>query len=287
VAEDSIDRISGLTGFVALLGHPVAHSLSPRMHNSAFRSLGLDLVYLAFDVPADRLSAAVQGLRALGARGANVTVPHKEAVVPLLDELDPVASRVGAVNTIVREQAKLTGYNTDVYGFLISLERAWGRSPAGASCLVLGAGGAARAVVAGLVLGDAAHVYVYNRTESRAIDLCSLATSWGSAHCRTVDSSRLRDVAAEVDLVVNATSAELHNSVKETALPVDIFTRKQMVFDVLYGPRATRFLRSARLQGAATTDGAEMLVQQAALSFELWTGLPAPIDLMRQEANRA
>jgi shikimate dehydrogenase len=257
------------------------------MHNAAFHSLGLDLVYLAFDVSGDRLSAAVQGLRALGARGANVTVPHKAAVIPFLDELDPIASHVGAVNTIVRQQAKLTGYNTDVYGFLMSLERSWGRSPAGASCLVLGAGGAARAIVAGLVLGNARDVHVYNRTESRAAELCSLAMSWGSADCRTVDSSRLKEVAAEMDLVVNATSAELHDSVKETALPVDIFTRKQMVFDVVYGPRATRFLRSARLQGAATTDGVEMLVQQAALSFELWTGLPAPIDLMRQEANRA
>ena len=285
--KERADRISGRTGLVALLGHPVAHSLSPRMHNVAFAARDLDMAYLAFDVQSEHLGEAVSGLLALGARGANVTVPYKEAVMPFTGRLDPLAEQVGAVNTLVWEEGRFTGYNTDVYGFLMSLEHAWGRAPAGARCLVLGAGGAARAVVAGLLRGGAEQVWVYNRTRSRAEELCQAAEGWGQSPCQAIGTEELRTSATAADLIVNATSAGLQDPIKEPAVFVDRIGKKHMVMELLYGKRTTDFLRAAQLRGAVTSDGAEMLVQQAAVSFELWTGIPAPVELMRQQVKRA
>jgi shikimate dehydrogenase len=275
------------TRLVALLGHPVAHSLSPRMHNAAFRSCGLDLVYVAFDVARERLSTAIAGLRALGAAGANVTVPHKESVIPFLDDLDDVARKIGAVNTIVEHGGRLIGSNTDMYGFLMSLELTWGRSPQGAACLVLGAGGAARAVVCGLIQGGAGSVAVFNRTPERAEQLCQAAGAWGDTVCEPVVGERLLEAARQADLVVNATSAGLQDSVKGMERLVDIFCKRHMVIDLVYARQRTNFLVAAEKRGASTADGSEMLVQQAALSFELWTGVPAPVDVMRRELKRA
>lgn len=285
--REQADRISGRTGLVALLGHPVAHSLSPRIHNVAFAARDLDLFYLAFDVQPDRLGEAVGGLLALGARGANVTVPFKEAVLPLVGRLDPLAEQVGAVNTLVWEEGRFAGYNTDVYGFLMSVEHAWGRAPAGARCLVLGAGGAARAVVIGLLRAGAEQVWVYNRTRSRAEALCRAAGNWGQTPCQAIGIEQLRTSAAAADLIVNATSAGSHDPIKESAVFVDRVGKKHMVMELLYGAPTSDLLRGAQLRGALTSDGAEMLVQQATVSFELWTGVPAPIELMRQEVKRA
>jgi len=285
--KERADRISGRTGLVALLGHPVAHSLSPRLHNVAFAARGLDMAYLAFDVQQERLGEAVAGLLAMGARGANVTVPYKEAVLAFTDRLDPLAEQVGAVNTLVREEGRFAGYNTDVYGFLMSVEHTWGRAPTGARCLVMGAGGAARAVVAGLVQGCAEQIWVHNRTRSRAEALCDAAEGWGQTPCRAIGVEELRASAAAADLIVNATSAGLQDPIKELAVFVDRIGKKHMVMELLYGRGTTDFLRAAQQRGAVTCDGTEMLVQQATVSFELWTGIPAPVELMRQEVKRA
>lgn len=285
--KERADRISGRTGLVALLGHPVAHSLSPRMHNVAFAARDLDMAYLAFDIQRKRLGEAVDGLLALGARGANVTVPYKETVMPFTGRLDPLAEQVGAVNTLVWEEGRFAGYNTDVYGFLMSVEHAWGRAPAGARCLVLGAGGAARAVVAGLLRGGAEQVWVYNRTRSRAEALCHAAEGWGQTPCQAIGIEELRTSVTAADLIVNATSAGLQDPIKELAVFVDRIGKKHMVMELLYGTRTTDFLRAAQMRGAVTSDGAEMLVQQATVSFELWTGIPAPVELMRREVKRA
>jgi shikimate dehydrogenase len=278
--------ISGRTGLVALLGHPVSHSLSPRIHNAAFIARDLDLAYLAFDVQGGHLGEAVAGLLALGARGANVTVPYKETVIPFTERLDPLAEQVGAVNTLVWEEGRFAGYNTDVYGFLMGLEHAWGRAPAGARCLVLGAGGAARAVVSGLQRSGAEQVWVYNRTGNRAEDLCLATEAWGPTPCRAIGIEELRTAAANADLIVNATSAGLQNPIKELSVFVDRIGKKHMVMELLYGTRPTDFLRAAQQKGAMTANGSEMLVQQATMSFELWTGIPAPVELMRQEVKR-
>lgn len=274
--------ISSGTGAVCLLGHPVGHSLSPRMHNAALASQGIDMVYLAFDVPPERLSEAVSGLRALGLRGANVTIPYKEAIVKLLDEVEATAARIGSVNTVVNEQDRLLGYNTDKSGFVAALRSVRAEGAAGLRCFVAGAGGAARAVVAALMEEGAREILVCNRTFERAASLCAEAASWGSASCTPIDHKDATAAAAPCDLLVNATSVGLSPAFKESAVPVDILHSHQIVMDLVYGPSPTALVREAKARGATAIDGKEMLVMQAAGSYELWTGRPAPVDVMRQ-----
>jgi len=276
-----------VTRLVALLGHPVNHSRSPAMHNAAFRAQSIDAVYLAFDVDPGHVGPAVKGLAALGAWGANVTVPHKEAVIPFLDRLTPAAEQAAAVNTIVFGPDGAVGHNTDIAGFVAALRAAWGRGPAGAECLVLGTGGAARAVVAGLQEEGVAHIAVYNRTRRRADDLCVAASTWGSATCEPVASDDLLRAVTAADLIVNATSVGLGQTVKVSPLPVDMLSSRQVVMDLIYGAEPTALLREARERGARGIDGGEMLVHQAGLAYELWTGRTAPLDVMRREVVRA
>ena len=273
--------ITARTELVALLGHPVGHSLSPRMHNAAFRAQKIDLVYLAFDVPPELLEEAVRGIRALRVRGANVTIPHKERVLTLLDEVDPVAAMVGAVNTIVNQERRLIGHNTDVEGFRAALRRLRPQGARGLRCLVAGAGGASRAVVAALLQDGAAEVLVYNRTESRARTLCADAAHWGSAPCEVVSGHNLRAQARDAHLLVNATSVGLSPSIKESVLPVDILHSGQIVIDLVYAARSTELVAAAARAGAKALDGREMLLLQAAGSYRLWTGGEAPLEVMR------
>jgi shikimate dehydrogenase len=276
--------IGSRTGLVGVLGHPVAHSLSPRIHNAAFRAQGVDLVYLAFDVPLARLSEAVRGLVALGFRGANLTIPHKEAMLALLDDVDPVAARVGAVNTIVNDQGRLVGYNTDIGGFSAVVR---GLSPQGAqglTCFVAGAGGAARAVVGALMKDGARAIHVHNRTHERAVALC-LQAAWSDVPCLPVTDDQAAEAARGSDLIVNATSLGLNPAVKESAVAVDILHSHHVVIDLVYGAGPTTLVREAKERGAIAVDGREMLVMQAAESYELWTGLQAPLDVMRHSID--
>lgn len=277
--------ITARTGLVGVFGHPVGHSLSPRMHNAAFRAQGVDMVYVAFDVLPERLAMAVEGLRALGMRGVNVTVPHKEKVVSLLDVVDPLAARIGAVNTIVNDQGRLCGYNTDVAGFLSALRSVLRGGARGLRCLVAGAGGASRAIVAALSEDDAAEIWVHNRTFGRAQALCESAAGWGRSVCEAVTDEDLTARARAADLLVNATSVGLATSVKESAIPVDIIDSHQVVMDVVYGPRPTALVAAAKAKGAAALDGREMLVMQAASSYLLWTGLQPPLETMRESLD--
>jgi shikimate dehydrogenase len=278
-------NIGSGTRAVALLGHPVGHSLSPRMHNAAFRAQGIDLVYLAFDVAPARLQEAVRGLRGLGFRGANVTIPLKELIPPLLDEVEPTAMRIGSVNTVVNERDRLIGYNTDKAGFASALRTVRTEGAHGLTCFVAGAGGAARAVVAALVDDGAAEIRVYNRTTERAAALCAQAGSWGGPSCIVVSEHSLFDAVDGADLVVNATSVGLVPSVKESAVPVDILHSRQIIMDLVYAPVPTRLVREAKARGAIAIDGKEMLLMQAAGSYELWTSRPAPVDIMRMSID--
>jgi len=275
------ENIGSRTGVIGVLGHPVGHSLSPRMHNAALQAQGIDMVYLAFDVPPERLREAILGLRALGLRGVNVTVPHKEAIVGLLDHVEDGAVRIGSVNTVVNDDGRLVGYNTDKSGFLAALRGLRLDGARGLTCFVAGAGGAARAVVAALIEDGAREIYIYNRTPERAISLCSQAASWGSARCLAVSEHEVFGAARQADLIVNATSVGLTPSVKESAVPVDILHSRQMVMDLVYGLGPTTLVREAKARGATAIDGKEMLVMQAAGSYELWTGRRAPVDVMR------
>ncbi len=278
--------VTASTGLVAVLGHPVAHSLSPRMHNAAFRAQSVDMVYLAFDVHADRLGEALDGLRALGLRGANITVPHKERVILLLDAVEPLAARLGAVNTIVHDDGRLIGHNTDVAGFREALRTVRPEGARGLSCFVAGAGGAARAVVAALIEDGAARIWVHNRTHARSVTLCEAARDWGESQCEAIGDADVRAIARDAQLLVNATSVGLSPSVKDSAIPVDILDSHHLVMDVVYGPHPTALVASAAAVGAIALDGREMLVRQAADSYRLWTGLEPPLQVMRGSLER-
>lgn len=261
-----------------MIGAPVRHSLSPALHNAAFDALGLDWVYLAFEVPAGAAGAAVEAMRTLGIDGLNVTMPHKEDVVAAVDKLSPVAERLHAVNTVVRRGGVLVGESTDGEGFVAALRRDEGFDPAGKRCVVLGAGGAARAVVLALADAGAASVTVVGRTPERAAAAAALAGGRG----RVGEAAE----AAEADLVVNATPVGMAG---DPSLPLDagLLGPGQVVADLVYHPLATPLLEAARSRGAMAVNGLGMLIHQAALAFRLWTGEDPPLEVMSAAALRA
>jgi shikimate dehydrogenase len=276
--------LSGKTRVFCVLGHPVGHSLSPAMQNAALRDMGVDGVYVPFDVAPENLAEAVRGLRALGAGGVNCTIPHKEALLRLLDEIDEEASLIGAVNTIVFRKERTVGYNTDAPGFLAAL-RAEGFAPEGKRAVVLGAGGSARAVTVALArLG--APVTIANRTEARARELAEeLAAKIPRSRISAMgqDEETLRLELARAELLVNTTSVGMSPRVEEMPpVPESAFRPGLFVYDLIYNPLETRLLRSAAERGARVANGAGMLAQQGALALELWTGQPAPARLMEQ-----
>ncbi len=284
----SLLPISGKTKIVGLIGWPTGHSVSPAMHNAAFAALGMDWRYVPLPVTTDRPAAvgeAVRGVRALGLVGANVTVPHKQAVMPHLDELTPAAAAIGAVNTIVVTQdGRLLGDNTDAPGFVADL-RDHGVEPQGRHCLVLGAGGSARAVVYGLAQAGAMSVTIANRTVPRAEEL-NAALQPGIHGCR-LDACALPDslagAAETADLVIYCTSLGMSPNVD--GLPWDAglaFRAGQTVYDLVYNPRVTRLLRKAETDGARAIGGIGMLIWQGAIAFERWTGVMPPVEVMRQ-----
>lgn len=260
------------------MGFPVEHSLSPAMHNAAFRRLGLDYCYVAFSVRPDGLEDAIRGVRALGLRGVNVTVPHKERVVPLLDEVDDEAALIGAVNTVVNDQGVLRGFNTDGRGFMQSLAEA-GIAAAGKRALLIGAGGAARAVGASLCR-EASEVILYNRDRARAASLRDRLSAL-KGNVSVVDGSALADGAflSSVDIIINATPLGLSPG---DPLPLEpsLLSARHAVCDLLY--KETPLLRAAAQQGCRTLDGRGMLLWQGAYAFELWTGTQPPVEVMRE-----
>lgn len=279
--------ITGSTTLVGIIGDPVGHSLSPALHNAAFTALGLDMAYVPLPVKAADIGAAVQGLRALGFRGASVTIPHKGAVVPHLAWLDEDARLAEAVNTIVVEERGLHGYNTDVEGVTGPLVAVCGHSLRGAPGLILGAGGAARAAALALArLG--LDLTVANRTTAAAERLAALtAAAVPGASCRWLPLSELTErVVKSQRLLLNATSLGMAGGGKVPAVFADNVTAGQVVFDVVYTLGETELLAAARARGATVIDGLGMLVAQAAAAFELWTGRLAPLDVMRDVIAR-
>jgi shikimate dehydrogenase len=272
----------GASSFVGVLGWPLEHTLSPVMHNAAFRNVGLDWAYFAFPVPPPSLPAAVEGLRVLGAAGANVTMPHKEAVIALLDEISGDARSVGAVNTIRRLGDKLIGHNTDVRGFRDALMGDAGFDPAGKRVLVLGAGGAARAVVRVLATNGAGVIMVAARRPERGEEVAAVARS-EVAVISWDDTQALKEAAAGADLIVNSTPLGM----KGEDVPMVEIRPHQTVFDLVYIPPTTPLMKRARKAGAEAWGGLGMLVHQAAASFQIWTGQDAPTEIMSAAALRA
>mgnify|MGYP001294274958 CR=1 FL=1 len=268
--------INGATRVAAVIGNPVRHSLSPALHNAAFRQLGIDWVYVAFEVRDGGADDAVDAMRTLGIAGLSVTMPHKEAVARAVDSLDPAAAALRSVNTVVPQtDGSLRGYSTDGAGFVASLAAA-GISVRGRAVCVLGAGAAARSIIDALARGGAARLAVVNRTAAAAVAAAELAGPAGVL-------GRPADVAG-ADIVVNTTPLGMDND----DLPCDpaLLRAGQVVADIVYQPRETAFLRAARSVGATTVDGLGMLVHQAALQQQLWHGQLPDVALMEAAAER-
>lgn len=275
------------TQVYGLIGDPVAHSVSPAMHNAAFQKLGLNCFYAPFRVAPADLAEAVAGLRALNVRGFNVTIPHKVAVMRCLDEVDPLVEDLGAVNCVVNQAGYLKGYNTDAGGFLRALRGA-GFELAGKTIAVLGAGGAGRAIA--FILADkGADLILLNRHRESAEKLCARLSGRFRREFRANDLSAasLRESLKEADLVVNATSLGMTPVEDISPVPARLLRKRQTVFDVVYNPLETRLLRDAQKKGARVIGGIEMLVWQGAVAFELWTGRKAPVETMRRAAIQA
>lgn len=271
------------TRWLGVLGWPVEHSRSPQIHTAALEATGIDAVYLPLAVPPAELASAVSGLRALGALGANVTLPHKERVMEHLDAIEPAALAMGAVNTIVREGDRLIGANTDGDGLARSLSEG-GVSLEGARALVIGAGGAARASVRGLLDAGVRSITIAARRIEQASEI--VAARDGLAAIALDDARALEDAAQSCDLLVQATSATLgdRDPTFAASLPLAALPEHATVIDLVYSPRETAVLRAAAARGLRTLDGLGMLVWQAALAFERWHGVAAPIEVMRRAA---
>lgn len=277
-------EISGKTKICALIGDPVEHSMSPVMHNTAYKKLGLDYVYIPFRVKPEGLEPAVAGLRALNVRGFNVTIPHKVAVIPWLDGLDPLAEKIGAVNTVVNTDGELRGYNTDAEGFLQALLE-HGIKPKGKRIAVLGAGGASRAITY-IMVGKGARVTILNRQQELdwAEDIAQLIRKDLGKEVKVLELGQLAGAIENVDILINATSVGMSPAAEESPVPAHLLSKIPAVFDIVYNPMETRLLREAKAAGARTIGGVDMLAWQGALAFEKWTGQKAPLDLMRGEA---
>jgi len=277
--------ISSRTKVFALIGDPVEGSLSPPMYNAAFRHLGLDCVYVALRVPSSLLREAVRGARAMGMGGLNVTYPHKVSILPLLDALHPSAREVGAVNTVKNEGGELVGFNTDGEGALNFLKERLG-SLRGRRAVILGAGGAARALAFSL-LREGTVLTVLNRTPSRARRLAlELRGRGGEAEWGGLKREEIKEALSRADLLINATPVGMDRE-GETLVTSDLMHRDLFVMDLVYHPPETALMREARKAGARAENGLGMLLHQAALAFNLFTGKRAPLEVMRRALRRA
>ena len=275
---------------LGIIGHPIGHSISPRFQQAGLDHLSVDHRYLPYDVPPDLVADFVASLRGASALGINVTVPHKEAVMPYLDEIDEWAAEAGAVNTIVNRAGRLVGYNTDGYGFLRALRESAGLDPAGKRALILGAGGSARGVVQALLRAGVAELVIANRTLERAEALAELAANRGvPARAVQLDARQTGSVPEGTDLVVNCTSLGMRHGPDEDAspLPAAQIPPSALVYDLVYNPMLTPLLREAHSVGTPTLGGISMLVYQGAASFELWLERPAPVSVMMDAAMSA
>ncbi len=274
------------TMLVGLIGHPIKHTYSPFIHNVAFDIKKLDFLYLPFDVPAANLNNAIKGMVALGIKGFNVTIPHKVNILQLLNNVSDEAAGVGAVNTVVNDLGTLTGYNTDVFGVLKSLDK-FKSSLSGKEVTIIGAGGSARAVVYTLIkYFKPSGINIVNRTDQKAEAVrkyFSERMKFDSIKCFELFPENLGEIFLNSQLIVNTTPVGMYPENDETVISLpEYFHKDQIVFDLVYNPGRTKFLSIASKQGAAVVNGIEMLVNQASKAFQLWTGETMPVpELIR------
>ena len=282
-------EITGHTGLLCLLGSPVAHSISPAMQNEACKQLGLDYAYLAFDVPEEKMPQAVEGLRTMGVRGWNITMPGKNIMCKLADKLSPASEISGACNTIVNEDGVLTAYTTDGVGFMRAVKDK-GVDIIGKKMTLLGAGGAATAILVQAALDGVAEIQVFNIKDAfweRAQDIVNQLNE--RTTCKVMlhdyeDPEVLRAAIADSAILVNGTSVGMAPKTDATIITdTTMFQPDLFVFDVIYNPKETRLLREAKAAGCKTSNGMYMLLYQGAASFELWTGQEMPVDIIKEK----
>jgi shikimate dehydrogenase len=263
-----------------IIGDPIHHSLSPGMQNAAFAALGLNCTYIAFRVPPSELKESIESLRSINIAGFNVTVPHKVDVMKHLDELDVTAKKAGAVNTVNNIEGIFRGYNTDIHGFIEPL-RQRKMDFRGMNVLLLGAGGAARAVVAGLAeeSGSISKVVISNRDVERAKELAKIGSGLG-LRCERISLDRAQSVSPDSDLIINATTIGMNN--EPSLIDYDHIKKGSIVYDIVYRPVTTSLIENAKYAEANVVYGYEMLVEQGAKAFEIWTGIHAPRDVMKK-----
>ncbi len=274
------------TKLVALLGEPLGHSLSPAMHNRLYKEMGLDFYYLPIEVAADNLEVIFSAMKKMNFAGCNITIPHKVAIIDLLDELDPLAATIGAVNTIQFNNGKAKGFNTDGYGFLRSLEEEGGITPSEKKFLIFGSGGAARAIAMTLAQENAAQILLCNRTKEKASALAA-DINHKIRCCADViemDTATIAKYAAEAEVLINTTSIGMSPNNDLSPCPAACINADHIVADIVYNPHNTTLLRQAAKKGATIVHGLGMLVWQGAAAFTLFTEKEPDITLMRKEA---
>jgi shikimate dehydrogenase len=280
-------NIDGSTAIVGVFGSPITHTASPAMHNAAFKALKMNWAYLAFPVEPQNLRGALLGARAMGLKGINLTVPHKLLALDIVDEVNEDARKLGAINTVLIEDGKLRGFNTDGHGIAKAIKVEFNFTFKGKRVLVLGAGGAGRAIAVQCALDGAAKVFVANRTAAKidpiAREIAATKTVFRALALNTDEISRVID---EVDLLINATSVGLREG-ESLGLNAKLFSPRLFVYDTVYRPAETELLRMAAAAGAKTANGLSMLLHQGAKAFEIWTKHKAPLAVMRRAVNAA
>lgn len=277
--------ITGRTKVIGIFGYPVEHSFSPVMQNRAFDALKLDYCYVPFPVAPGEVEKAVTAVRALGMRGVNVTIPHKETVIPYLDVLSIDAEIIGAVNTIVNYDGRLTGFNTDGLGFLEAMRVETGQTPNDKKVTLIGAGGAARAVAVQMALAGAKEIRIINRNLARANQIKAVLDAKTGCITSTMpfNCQEFSDTIRDTDILINSTPVGMYPNID--APPVvepELLRSSMLVCDLVYNPLETGLLKAARTKGATTLPGLGMLLYQGALAFKLWTEQEAPVELMRK-----
>ncbi len=281
-------QITGKTKIVGVIGDPVEHSRSPQMHNAAFAELGLDYVYVPFHIRPDELHAAIEGFKAINVVGINITIPHKQAIIPFVDEISREAELIGAVNTLIFNKGKIAGDNTDAPGFLQAMQETGLDIPKGESAVVIGAGGSARAIVVALALAGLQSITIANRTVSKAIALASDLSERTGVRMEGMglDNPHLPHAVATSALVVNTASASMDTS-HPPLIQTEWLNPQSIVYDIIYTPPKTRLMKAAAERGCHVIGGLGMLVHQGAIAFEKWTKIVPPIKIMRQALQNA
>ncbi len=277
--------INGKTRIYGIIGHPVTHTFSPKMQNAAFEALGINAVYLPFEVHPSRLKEAMDGIRSLSIHGINCTIPHKEAVLTYLDAADPLARKIGAVNTIVTKEGKLKGYNTDGAGFIRSLEEI-GFSCGGKKVVILGSGGSAKGIAFSLAESGVSEITLLSRNMDKGLALISSLKEHypgGEFNLHSLPLEGVEELLELADLLVNTTPVGMVPQQDQSPLEsLKGLSSRALVADIIYAPRKTKLLQMAEERGIQGTNGLGMLLHQGAIAFELWTGEKAPLEVMRK-----